>query len=172
MAAIRYSLRLASVTSLAATYGMPAHPSSIGSSVANRRSHAKMPSTRLVPAMFQTSMMQRGRFWEGMLQRLSGPRQRAAGEGSPNGRTSEAALVRRVERRIGPRGAKHPLPEPGTRIKKETPTLRIWPAYQERNTDAKNRTRESRSNTYDGSKQTTPHTEPPSPGCHHFQTAR
>ena len=51
--------------------------------VVNRHSHAKMPSTLPVPAMLQASMMQRGRSWEGVLQRLSGPRQRAVGEGSP-----------------------------------------------------------------------------------------
>jgi len=123
MVAIRYSLRLASVTSLAVTYGMPAHPSSIGSSVANRRSHAKMPSTRLVPAAFQTSMMQRGRSWEGMLQRLSGARRRVASETHAKAaRMGERAGRSDVRRRTATnrqRGAKHPLPEPDTRIKKE-----------------------------------------------------
>ena len=111
------------LTACRSIHRLSAYPLSVGSLVANYRSYAKMPSTRLVPAMFQSSMTQRGRSWEGMLQRLSGARRRVASETHAKAaRMGERAGRSDVRRRTATnrqRGAKHPLPEPDTRIKKE-----------------------------------------------------
>jgi len=126
---------------LAATYGVPFHPSNVRSPAANRQLHAKMPSTQPVPAACQTSMMQRGRFWEEVLQRLSGPASGLSAKGTPmpgapNGvdETSRAGSARR--RRIGPREAKHLLPEPGTRTKEEILMLGANPRIKKANAKA------------------------------------
>jgi hypothetical protein len=107
------------VIDLAVTYGMLAYPSSVCLLVLNRQRHAKMPSTPDVPAMCQSFMTQRARFWEGKLQRLSGRSEAHAKVARMGGRAGRCD-VRRRRAPNRPRGAKHPLPEPGTRIKKKS----------------------------------------------------
>jgi hypothetical protein len=51
--------------------------------------------------MFETSVMQRDRFWEGMLQRLSGPASEPEAKGTPNGVDERGCAGSARRRRIG-----------------------------------------------------------------------
>ena len=84
------------------------------------RCRIKRPSTQPVPAICHFYLLQRGRSWEAVLRRLSGPSGPQA-KVSPNGLDEPGhacSAPKGDEQRQ--RGAQHRLPGPDARIKKET----------------------------------------------------